>query len=138
MVIILRKVSNVDWNYVLNLRNKFFKSFYKQNRPILQEEHYAYMEKQTSNSKFFQWIICNDNKDVGYVRILDFDVSIMIDDEFQGLGYSSAALKLVEKEAKKIGLEKLTALVKVDNPQSKHLFENNNFTLKSNHYEKKL
>ena len=42
----LRKVTEKDWNFILNLRNEFYtNSFYEQKKLIQKTEHYEYMNK---------------------------------------------------------------------------------------------
>lgn len=132
----LRQVKRGDWDFILELRNEFFNYFYRQEKAIEKEDHYAYMTKQSSNPKFHQWIIEYESNTVGYVRILENDVGIMIKKEFQNKGIASDALKLVEQKAQKLGISKLIALVKVENEGSKKIFLNNNYELKMYWLEK--
>jgi RimJ/RimL family protein N-acetyltransferase len=96
------------------------------------------MENQTKNNNFHQWIITHNNEDAGYVRLLDSDVSIMVDKEYQNKGIASVALSLLEKEAKTLGIKKLVALVAPENKSSEKIFRKNNYTLKLNLFEKDL
>jgi RimJ/RimL family protein N-acetyltransferase len=123
----LRVVLPSDWDFILDLRNKFYSNFYEQKQPLQKNEHYAYMEKQKLNLNFHHWIIENDIISIGYVRILDNDIGIMIDDKYQNKGFASKALFIAEKEAKKLGVTKLIALVKIENKSSNKIFEKNNF-----------
>ena len=132
----LSKVFKKHWDFILKIRNENFEMFYKQKTPITKEEHYRYLQKQQSNKKFHHWIICYGNETAGYVRILDNDVGIIIDNKFQNKGIATNALKLVEKTALDLGINKLVALVKVENKNSKKLFKQNNFNLKMYWYEK--
>jgi RimJ/RimL family protein N-acetyltransferase len=131
-------VLSSDWDFILDLRNKFYSNFYEQKQPIQKNEHYAYMEKQKSNLNFHHWIIENDNISIGYVRILDNDIGIMIDDEYQNKGFASKSLSIAEKEAKKLGITKLIALVKIENKSSSKIFEKNNFKHVMSWLEKEL
>ena len=57
MEIKLINVSEEHWDFILSLRNEFFKhSFYEQKHAISKDEHYEYMKKQTTNPNFHQWI----------------------------------------------------------------------------------
>jgi RimJ/RimL family protein N-acetyltransferase len=134
----LRQAEKRDWDLILDLRNASYKFFYKQNEPISHNEHYKYMENQIKNNNFHQWIITHNNEDAGYVRILDFDVSIMVAKEYQNKGIASIALSLLEKEAKTLGIKKLVALVAPENKSSQKIFQKNNYTLKLNLFEKDL
>ncbi len=135
----LRKCIRDDWDIILELRNNFYKnSFYKQTGILSKEEHYDYMEKQSKNPDFFQWMAVIDENVIGYVRILDLDVNIMVSKEFQSKGMGSIILQLLEIEAKKLNMSKLIGLIRVDNLASKKIFEKNNYKLKLYWFEKQL
>jgi len=138
LVIELRSVTREDWDFIMLLRNEFYNFFYKQTKPITKNEHYDYMEKQLSNSNFHHWIISSDKKTVGYCRILNEDVGIMIKKEFQNEGIASKALRLLEDQAQNLGIKKLIALVKTGNESSSKIFLKNNFKLKMYWYEKEI
>jgi len=132
-------VKKEDWDYILKLRNnkKIRSNFYNQHT-ISKKEHYSYLEKQEKNPKFFNFVICDNSKDVGYVRLLDNDVSIIVDTDYNHKGIGSKTLKLLELEAKKLGLKKLIGRVMVHNESSKRIFEKNNYFLKMHWYEKDI
>jgi RimJ/RimL family protein N-acetyltransferase len=135
----LRKVSKNDWRYILELRNnKKFRSFFYNQHIISEQEHLNYLKKQKLNSKFFNWIICYGVQNAGYIRILDNDISIIIDPKFQKIGIGTKALKLLEIEAKKKGIKKLIGRVMIHNLNSKKIFLKNNYKLKMYWYEKEL
>jgi len=129
----LIEATKSDWSFILELRNGFYENFYKQTKPIELDEHTNYLESQLRNPKFHHWIIEYDDKKIGYIRILDDDVGIMLKNEFQNKGLATKALKLVEEKAKSLGITKLIAKVKVENESSKRIFENNNFKLQMAH-----
>ena len=139
MKVTLRKVLKKDWDYILKLRNEpnFSKFFYNQKK-ISKKEHYNYLEKQKKNSGFVNWIISYGKKDVGYVRILDEDVSIMIDQKFHSKGIGVNALKILEENAKNLSIKKLIGKMMIDNKSSQKIFLKNNFKLKMYWYEKQL
>jgi len=138
LVVVLKTVNEEDWDFILELRNEFYDFFYKQTKPLTKTEHYAYLEKQKFNSHFHHWLIFSNETPIGYCRILNNDVGIMIQKEFQNQGFASKALSLLENEAKKLGLEKLVALVKIGNESSSKIFTKNNFELKMYWYEKEI
>jgi RimJ/RimL family protein N-acetyltransferase len=139
MVIFLRQVTVEDWNYVLELRNdsEYRSNFYQQYE-ISQEEHIDYMNKQEKNPTFFNWIVMDENERVGYVRILDEDISIIIDKKHQNHGIGSIVLSLVEEEAKILGIKKLVGRIMTHNIASQKAFQKNNFKLKMYWYEKEI
>ena len=136
--ITLRNVEKNDWDFILQLRNSFYRFFQKQKKPLEKSEHYEYMEKQKSNPNFHQWIIMLNQNEVGYVRILDQDVGIMIKEEFQNKGIATKSLSLVEKKAVELGISKLIALVHMDNESSKKIFENNGYEISRFWLEKQI
>lgn len=138
MIINLRKTKISDWDYILSLRNQSFKNFYLQDKPLTKKEHYAYLKKQKTNPKFFNWIISKNKKNVGYVRLLNNDVSIIIDKKYQDMHIGTNALKLLEEEAKNLGLNKLVAMILINNKQSKKIFLKNNYKLKQWWFEKDI
>ena len=139
MKIKLREVIEKDWDYVLGLRNQFYaNSFYVQTKPISKDEHYEYMNKQKSNPNFHQWIATDGKYDVGYIRIFDKDINIMVEKRFQKKGIGTIMLKLVEKNAIKIGIKKLKAVVMTGNKSSKKIFIKNNYKLRYQSFEKEL
>ena len=131
-------VEKSDWNLILELRNDYFKNFYEQKKPLEINEHFDYLEKQSKNPNFYHWIIQYDDKKVGYARILDNDVGIMIKKNFQNKGIASNSLKLVEEKAKLLKILKLKALVKFENHSSKKIFQKNNYKLKMYWLEKEI
>lgn len=138
MTLKLKNIQSQDWEIIRKLRNENFEFFYKQQTPLTKEHHFNYMKKQSGNKNFHHWFIYNNDELVGYIRILDLDIGIIISKQFQRLGYASKALELVEIKAKNIGLSKLVALVMPENISSKKLFLKNNYKLKINLFEKEL
>jgi len=139
MQIILREITKKDWDFILTLRNNSFTdTFFEQKKPIEKNEHYQYMEKQNSNPNFHQWIATDGDVDVAYVRILDEDVSIMVDKKFQAKGIGTIILNLLEDKALRLGIKKLKATVMIGNESSKKIFLKNNYALTMCFYEKIL
>ena len=139
MEIKLREVCKEDWDYILQLRNSFFKDdFLEQQKVLTKKEHYEYMEKQKANTNFYQWVSFDGEKNVGYIRLLEDDVSIIVDQKFQNKGIGTIMLALMEKEAKKIGLKKIKALVRKNNFSSEKIFLKNNYKLKILMFEKEI
>ena len=138
MVLALRKIRIKDWDYIMLLRNQAYDNFYHQNKPLIKKEHYIYLKKQKLNPKFFHWIIVKNDKDVGYVRLLNEDVSIIIDKKSQDKKIGTGALELLEIEAKKLEIKKLIALVLINNKKSEKIFVKNEYKLKQLWYEKEL
>lgn len=139
MNIHLRSCTKDDWDIILDLRNQFYMgSFILQDRKLTKEEHYEYMEKQLTNPNFHQWMAIMDNKVVGYIRILDLEINILVVKEYQSKGIGTKMLQLLENEAKKLNIKKLRGSVRADNLSSKQLFQKNNYKLKMYWFEKTL
>ena len=139
MEINLKKCTKDNLDFILSLRNNFYKnSFHIQDKPLTKTEHYEYMEKQLTNPNFHQWITVMDENIVGYVRILDNAINIMVSKEHHDLGIGSIMLKLLEIEAKKLGIQTLIGLVLTDNTGSKKIFQKNDYQLKRIWFEKEL
>ena len=139
MVIKLRKLTRKDWDFVLKLRNRReYRDFFYHQNPISKSEHYNYMKKQQNNSNYVCWIITYNDEDVGFIRILDNDISIAIEKKYHGKGIGSKTIKLVEKEAKKLGIKRLVGRVMIQNEISKKIFLKNNYQLKMYWYEKEI
>ena len=139
MEIKLRQVSKEDWDYILELRNNFFEDdFLEQKKILTKKEHYEYMKNQKSNTNFHQWISSDGKNNVGYIRLLKDDVSIIVDQKFQNKGIGTIMLELMEKEAKKIGLKKIKALVRKNNSSSEKIFLKYNYNLKLLMFEKEI
>ena len=116
MGISLKIVKEEDWDFVLDLRNeKDFRKYFQNQKHIEKNEHYEYLNKQKNNPNFFNWIICDNSDDVGYVRILDNDVSIMIEPSHHGKGIGTDAMRLVEIEAQKLGIKYLVGKMMIFN-----------------------
>ena len=139
MGISLKIVKEEDWDFVLDLRNeKDFRKYFQNQKHIEKNEHYEYLNKQKNNTNFFNWIICDNSEDVGYVRILDNDVSIMIKPSHHGKGIGTDAMRLVEIEAQKLGIKYLIGKMMIFNKKSEKIFVNNGFELKMYWYEKQM
>ena len=111
----LHNVTRKDWKFILALRNQdSVRMACHDTSKISYLTHVKYMESLEKNSKAFHWIITYNEKDVGYIKIIDLELGSSIKDSFQGMGIGTKAYSLVFKEAKKLGLTKLTALVKTD------------------------
>lgn len=126
------------WDFILDLRNEDFSNFYHQEKPLTKEDHYSYLSTQEINPNFHHWVIIYQSQNIGYVRIKDNDVGIMIQKKYQNKGFATLAIKLTEEKARELGIKKLIALVKPENLGSKKIFLKNNFKEKMHWLEKNL
>ena len=138
IIIKFRQVEANDWDFILDLRNRFYNSFEQQDSPLSRDEHVRYMEKQTKNPNFEQWIIQDDENqnEIGYIRVLDSDVSILIKTEFQGMGYGKEILLQLDQQLK--SSKKLVARIISHNISSIKAFEKAGYKLKTLVYEKDI
>ncbi len=139
MNIILKLVDKEDWDFIYHLRkNKIYENNFYTKSSFSKDEHYSYLSKQEQSSNFFHWMITVEDQNVGYIRILENDVSIMIDKKHQGKGIGQQALELMEKEAKNVGIHKLVGRIMIDNESSKKIFEKNSYNLLMYWFEKDI
>ena len=113
MKVRIRKVSKNDWEFILKLRNQSRMSFHDTSI-VDWDTHVSYMDKITNNPTDHQWIVVSDDKDVGYIKIVNNVFGSNLLDGYRRKGIGSAAYKLVFEEAKKLGFKKLLAEVKID------------------------
>ena len=119
MKIGIRKVSKKDWEFILHLRNQEEVRLASHDTSIIDDEtHHKYMQKMTANEKIFHWIITYNKKDVGYIRLGNLEFGSMLLNDYRGRGIGKLAYALVFKEAKKLGLTKITAQVKINRETS--------------------
>ena len=135
----LRMAHENDWDFILKLRNQFYNiAFFDQKKLITKNEHFEYMQKQIKNPNFFHWIASSEKIDIGYIRILDEDVSIMVEEKFHNKGVGTIMLKLLENEARSFKIKKLKAKIKENNIASLIIFKKNNYIQNNSNYEKNI
>ena len=76
------------------------------------------MQKMKTNPNFFHWIIIYNQKNVGYIKIVNLEFGSMLLNDYRGKKIGKQAYTLVFEEAKKLGLTKLTAQVKINRETS--------------------
>ena len=119
MSVKIRPVEKKDWKFILHLRNlEDIRLAFHDSSIINDETHLKYMQKMEANPNFFQWIITYNKKDVGYIKIDGLVFGSMLLNEYRGKGIGKQAYALVFKKAKKLGLTKLNAQVKMDRETS--------------------
>ena len=115
----LRSVEKKDWEFILHLRNQEEVRLASHDTSIIDDEtHLKYMQEMTVDKKKIHWIITYNKKDVGYIKIGDLEFGSMLLNDYRGRGIGKLAYALVFKEAKKLGLTKITAQVKINRETS--------------------
>lgn len=115
MELVLVECSEEYWEYVRILRiNPKVVDGFIQTTHISSEQQISYMEKYSPNYR----IALIDGKPCGYVGVIDNDIRVCTDPDFQGKGIG----KFMIEEIKKIWPEAV-AKIKVANEASLKLFE---------------
>tara|TARA_Y100001936_G_C16042705_1_gene652599 strand:- start:925 stop:1377 length:453 start_codon:yes stop_codon:yes gene_type:complete len=119
MNITIKKVSESDWDFILKIRNQSSSRIaFHDTNIVSKETHRKYMKKLKDSPNAFQWIILYENEPVGYIKIVDSEFGSVLLDGYTRKGIGTNAYNLVFREAKTLGLNKLTATVKITRPTS--------------------
>ena len=111
----LRLVTKKDWDFILEIRNeKSALINFHNTEKVSKDVHKKYMEKLENDPKTIQWIIVVDGKNAGHIKIIGTELGTTISERFRRRGIGTKAYKLLFDEAKKFGLKKLTATIKID------------------------
>lgn len=112
--------------YIYSLRNsKDVRNSCYDTREISIDDHMKYM----ANFSGFQWIVFVGSNTIGHCKIVGNEIGLMIDEKFRGKGYGSKIMKLIFKEAKKLGINRLESNVRCDNKISAIMSENSGLEL---------
>ncbi len=126
-----------NWSNDPETRKNSFSS-----EPILWENHLEWLGKKLKSETSNLYILSNGVEEIGTIR-LDFSkvrkiylISYSIGSQFQGKGYGTEILSLIEDEArekKRQGVDVLSLIgeVKQDNYASIRCFEKNDYLLQS-------
>lgn len=113
--VVLRKATIDDAELVFNVRNQFSaRNASWNNTPLVWKDHKEWFKKNYS----FYWII---EKNRGFVRLKDGEISIALFDKYQNMGIGTKVLK------DKRWSNDIRAEVKLDNLQSLYCFLNAGF-----------
>jgi len=119
MTVEIRKVLKDDWDFILKIRNQSSSRIAFHDTSIASPKtHRNYMEKLHNDPNSYHWIIMYEQKPVGYIKIINSELGSFLLDGYKGKGIGTKAYELVFLEAKRLGVKKLTATVKVDRPTS--------------------
>ena len=115
----IKPVEKKDWEFILQLRNQKDVRLACHDTSIIDgKTHFEYMQKMKTNPNFFQWMITYNQKNVGYIKIVNLEFGSMLLNDYRGKKIGKQAYTLVFEEAKKLGLTKLTAQVKINRETS--------------------
>ena len=115
MTVTLRSVSKDDWDFILTIRNdQSVRDASYDTSIISKSDHFEYMKKINNDSKCYQWIITNDDENIGYVKLIHGDFGYVIKKEFRGKGFGTLLYKAVFSELKKIGIKKIFGYIKLN------------------------
>lgn len=114
------------WINDVEVRKNSFNSSY-----ISYESHIRWFNEKINLNNIYIYIILNDNKEIGTIRLEKKDskaiISYLIDNKYRGHGYGNETIKLIKKEAIINNIDILEASVKKDNMLSRKIFINNGF-----------
>ena len=115
MTVTLRSVSKDDWDFILTIRNdESVRDASYDTSIISKSDHFEYMKKINNDSKCYQWIITNDDENIGYVKLIHGDFGYVIKKEFRGKGFGTLLYKAVFSELKKIGIKRIFGYIKLN------------------------
>ncbi|MBA3750500.1 MAG: GNAT family N-acetyltransferase [Nitrosopumilus sp.] len=119
----IRSVTSDDWQFILDIRNeKEVRDASLNDEIISKETHQKYMKKlEERTTNVYQRIILYNKQTVGYVKVVDEEISYMIMKEFRGKGIGSQFFVIVFKELKELGITKIRASIRIDNVSSLNL-----------------
>jgi RimJ/RimL family protein N-acetyltransferase len=119
-----RPVTPNDWLFILKIRNEEDVRNASFNTDIIKKDiHFEYMKKLETMNDVYQKIITYGENDVGYIKVIDNDVSYMLKKEYRGKGIMKASFKILFTDLKKLGKTKIKASIKANNPASLKLVE---------------
>ena len=102
---------------------------------ISMEEHLRYWNSRMENRAKHSFVIVAGGKDAGLLRLDPYvgedgayEVHILVAPLAQGRGIGLAAIAAAKQEAKKLGIKKLFARVKIGNAASQAIFSKNGFS----------
>ncbi len=136
MTVKLRPVMQKDWKFILKLRNeKEVRMVCYDTSIINYKTHEKYMKKLNSESDSYQWIIVDNNLDIGQVKIDNLVLGYMLKSDYRGRGIWSKAYPLVLEEAKKLGFKKLKGTVKFEQKKQLEIALNLGFIITGNMFK---
>jgi len=128
----LRSVSKDDWDFILTIRNdQSVRDASYDTSIISKDDHYQYMKKINNDSKCYQWIITNNDENIGHTKLIHGDFGYMLKKEFRGKGFGTVIYRRVFSESKKIGIKKIAVYIKLNQKIPLHIALKVGFVQKS-------
>ncbi len=117
MDIILKPVKPTDWKFILMIRNQDdVRKACHDTSTIDFETHKKYMKKIEDDPNSHQWIVEYDGENVGHTKIVEEEFGYMIKDGFRGKGIGTQIYYKIFEKAKKLGIKKICAEIKINQP----------------------
>ena len=131
---LIRNVNSKDCDIIFEWRNnKLTREMFIKNHEITYQEHLQWFKETLNNPLRYLYIGEIQGKKIGICRFdidkgkINSDVSININPDFRGKGFGKKLLTAAIKSFETVNQSELTALVKINNNQSKRIFEYANF-----------
>ena len=78
MSVEIKPAEKKDWEFILRLRNQEDVRLACHDTSIIDSKtHLEYMQKMKTNPNFFHWIITYNQKNVGYIKIVNLEFGSM-------------------------------------------------------------
>jgi len=134
--IALRIVTPSDWHFILEVRNEVdVRNASFTTEVIGEEAHIEYMKKLATMENVYQRIIKYGDKNVGYIKVIDDEVSYMLKKQYRGKGLMNASFNILFEELRKLGRTKSKACIKSNNSSSLRFIEKLGYRLYETKYD---
>jgi RimJ/RimL family protein N-acetyltransferase len=125
-----RLVTSDDWLFILEIRNEEEVRKVSFNSDIIDlASHIKYMKKLEKMSDVYHRIITLNGSGVGYIKVVNNDISYMVKKEFRGKGIMKSSFKIVFDDLKRLGKSKVKAAIMANNYPSLKLVEKAGFVM---------
>ena len=126
---VFKAKTNSDFKFIASLYNNPKNNRYLRTR----KTNFKEVKKRIAIPNRKMYILVADNKKIGYFNLQiavdgkEVRFGIIIDKPFQGWGYGKQAMRLIEKEAKKLGAKRLRLEVYKRNARAIRLYRKSGF-----------
>jgi len=132
MEVILRPIKIEDLDIVFQWRNhpEVRKNSFNKDE-ISRSEHFNYWKRRIGEAENYSFMAMADGKSIGLVRLDkrpdSYEVHVMVAPNLRGMGLGSKMIEKTKENAKKLGMNKLTARILPGNDSSQSIFRKNGF-----------